>query len=100
MTSVGETMMAENRTLGALLFEGFELLDVFGPLEAWGMLAAMGLCKILTVAQRSGPVSSAQGPKAVADFGFDNCPHLDLMLVPGGLGTRNEVSNLPLLDWL
>ena len=92
--------MAELRTLGAVLFEGFELLDVFGPLEAWGMLANMGQCKITTVAKRSGAVTSAQGPKAIAEFGFDDCPHLDLMLIPGGIGTRNEISNQALLDWV
>jgi len=92
--------MAEPRTLGVVLFEGFELLDVFGPLEAWGMLANMGQCKITTVAERSGAVTSAQGPKAIAEFGFSDCPHLDLILIPGGIGTRKEISNQALLEWL
>lgn len=92
--------MAEPRTFGVVLFEGFELLDVFGPLEAWGMLAMTGQCKITTVAERSGAVTSAQGPKAIAEFGFGDCPHLDLILIPGGIGTREEISNRALLDWL
>ena len=92
--------MAELRTFGAVLFEGFELLDVFGPLEAWGMLANMSQCKITTVAEHSGAVTSAQGPKAIAEFGFNDCPHLDLILIPGGIGTRKEISNQALLDWL
>jgi transcriptional regulator GlxA family with amidase domain len=92
--------MAEMRTLGVVLFEGFELLDVFGPLEAWGMLANMGQCKVTMVAERSGAITSAQGPKAIAEFGFDDCPRLDLILIPGGIGTRKEISNQKLLDWL
>lgn len=92
--------MADLRTFGVVLFKGFELLDVFGPLEAWGMLAVTGQCKVTTVAERSGAVTSAQGPKAIADFGFADCPHLDLILIPGGIGTREEISNQPLLDWL
>ena len=92
--------MADLRTFGVVLFEGFELLDVFGPLEAWGMLAATGQCKVTTVAERSGAITSAQGPKAIADFGFADCPHLDLILIPGGIGTREEISNQLLLDWL
>ena len=88
------------RTFGAVLFKGFELLDVFGPLEAWGMLAMQGQCKVTTVAEHSGPVASAQGPEAVAEFGFNDCPQLDLILVPGGIGTREEVANPALLDWL
>ena len=92
--------MAQLRTFGVVLFEGFELLDVFGPLEAWGMLSNLGQCKITTVAERSGAVTSAQGPKAIAEFGFNDCPHLDLILIPGGIGTRNEISNQVLLSWL
>jgi len=92
--------MADLRTFGVVLFKGFELLDVFGPLEAWGMLAATGQCKVTTVAERSGAITSAQGPKAIADFGFADCPHLDLILIPGGIGTREEISNPALLDWL
>ena len=34
--------MASQKTVGVLLFEGFELLDVFGPLEAWGIHAQAG----------------------------------------------------------
>jgi transcriptional regulator GlxA family with amidase domain len=95
-----EDEMAEMRTLGAVLFERFELLDVFGPLEAWGTLATTGQCKITTVAERSGAITSAQGPKAIAEFGFADCPHLDIILIPGGMGTRKEVSNRALLDWV
>src|SRR3989441_13256212 len=89
--------MAE-RTLGVVLFPGFELLDVFGPLEAFGGL--VGLFRVLLVAERAGPVASAQRVRAVADHGFADCPHLDLLLVPGGIGTREEVENPTLLDWL
>jgi transcriptional regulator GlxA family with amidase domain len=92
--------MATSRTVGALLFEGFELLDVFGPLEAWGMLAARGECTIVTVAETAGPVASFQGPRAVAEHSLATCPSLDVLLVPGGFGTRREVQNTTLLAWL
>jgi transcriptional regulator GlxA family with amidase domain len=86
------------KTLGVLLFPEFELLDVFGPLEAFGH--AKDFFRIVTVAERPGPVTSAQGPRAVADFGFDDCPALDIVLVPGGMGTRREVDNVSLVDWI
>ena len=89
--------MAE-RTLGAVLFPGFELLDVFGPLEAFAGLG--GLFHVVTVAERAGPVASAQRVRAVADHGLADCPHLDVVLVPGGIGTREGVENRTLLDWL
>jgi transcriptional regulator GlxA family with amidase domain len=92
--------MAELRTFGVVLFDGFELLDVFGPLEAWGMLAAQGKCKVTMLAERAGAIKSAQGPQAIAEYDFANCPHLELILVPGGIGTREEVKNQRLLDAL
>ncbi len=93
--------MASQKTVGVLLFEGFELLDVFGPLEAWGMLAEIaGACTIVTAAEKAGAVKSAQGPRAIADYALTDCPRIDVMLVPGGIGTRREVKNAALLEWL
>lgn len=86
------------KTVGVLLFPEFELLDVFGPLEAFGQ--AKDWFRIVTVAEKSGPVASAQGPRAVADHGFEDCPPLDILLVPGGMGTRREVDNAALVDWI
>ena len=86
------------RRLGALLYPGFELLDTFGPLEMFGNMP--GAFEIVTVAQHAGPVRSGQGPSAVADHGFADCPPLDLLLIPGGMGTRDEVGNPVMLEWL
>ncbi|HSP97760.1 MAG TPA: DJ-1/PfpI family protein [Candidatus Dormibacteraeota bacterium] len=87
-----------SRRLGALLFPGFELLDTFGPLEMFGFLT--GAIDVVTVAAQAGPVASAQGVHAVADHGFADAPRLDLLLIPGGIGTRAEVDNPVLLDFL
>ena len=89
--------MAE-RTLGVVLYPGFELLDVFGPLEAFGNVP--GVIGVKMVAAQAGPVVSAQGPRAVADHGFKDAPQLDMLLVPGGIGTRDAIDDRTLLDWL
>jgi transcriptional regulator GlxA family with amidase domain len=86
------------KTVGVLLFPEFELLDVFGPLEVFGH--AKDWFRIVTVAERPGRVASAQGPRAMADHGFADCPAIDILLVPGGLGTRREVDNAALVDWI
>ena len=86
------------RTLGIVLYPQFEMLDVCGPLEMFGNLKAQ--VKLVMVAQSAGPVASVQGPKLVADVGFTDCPELDLVLVPGGMGTMQQLANKPLLDWL
>ena len=93
--------MASHRTVGVLLFEGFELLDVFGPLEAWGMHAEISAaCEIVTTAEKAGAVKSAQGPRALADYALADCPPIDVILVPGGIGTRREVNNAAVMERL
>lgn len=93
--------MPWQKTVAAVLFDAFELLDVFGPLEAWGMLAASGGdYRIVTTAEHAGPIASAQGPRTVADWTLDDCPPIHIILVPGGIGTRREVNNALLTGWL
>jgi transcriptional regulator GlxA family with amidase domain len=93
-----EPAAKKTRTLGIVLFPRFELLDAYGPAEVFGNL--QGRLKVVTVAQKAGPVASAQGPQGVADYSFDDCPPLDLVLVPGGFGTLPELKNEVLLNWL
>jgi len=86
------------RTLGIVLYPQFELLDVYGPVEMFGNVGSR--LKVVMVAQTAGAVKSAQGPKVVADYGFDDCPDLDLILVPGGMGTVPQLTNKKILAWL
>ena len=90
--------MRSKRTLGVVLFEGFELLDVFGPLEMFGLAAEH--FEIRLISETGGVVASRQGPKSVCDDSFQSAPAIDVLLVPGGIGTRREVDNQVLLDWL
>jgi putative intracellular protease/amidase len=90
--------MRSKRTLGVVLFEGFELLDVFGPLEMFGLAADH--FEIRLISESGGVVASRQGPKSICDDSFQSAPAIDVLLVPGGIGTRREVNNKVLLDWL
>ncbi len=72
------------RTLGVLIFPGFEMLDFAGPVELWGNLPRE--VRVVTFARVAGPVKSAQGTAVVAEHGYTDCPDLDLLLVPGGVG--------------
>ena len=85
------------KTLGVLLFPEFETLDVFGPIEMFGMLDRI---EIILISEQGGLVKSAQGQLIHTQFNWNNAPPIELLLVPGGIGTRKEVNNLPLLHWL
>ena len=84
--------------LGTIFYHDFELLDAYGPLEMFGALGDK--IELITIAQQAGPVSSSAGPKTLADYGFDDAPDLDLILIPGGIGTIAELKNDALLNFL
>jgi putative intracellular protease/amidase len=86
------------KTVGTLLFPGFELLDVFGPLEMFGALRDDFSLEM--VAETAGPIESRQGPKAIADIAISEAKPYDVLLIPGGQGTRSQVANAGLIDWL
>src|SRR5205807_8292159 len=90
--------VSTDRLLGAVLFEGFELLDLYGPLEMFGSVGPE--LRIVTVAAEPGPVASAQGPRTVAECGFADCPRLDLILVPGGIGSVPALGDEALLTFI
>jgi transcriptional regulator GlxA family with amidase domain len=54
----------------------------------------------VTVAEGTGPVRCAKGLRVLPDHSFDDHPQLDVLVVPGGMGTRREVSNNAVTGWI
>jgi transcriptional regulator GlxA family with amidase domain len=86
-------------TTGILLFDDAEELDYAGPWEVLTSARKKGDA-VVTIAERPEPVRSAKGLRVVPDHTFDDAPVLDVILVPGGQGTRREVDNPVLTTWL
>jgi transcriptional regulator GlxA family with amidase domain len=87
---------------GIVIFPQVEELDFVGPWEMatmWKQVAA-GPQTCLLVAERLEPVLCAKGMSVNPHVAFDGCPPLDILLVPGGQGTRTEVNNKRLLDFV
>ncbi|MBS1719581.1 MAG: DJ-1/PfpI family protein [Armatimonadetes bacterium] len=88
-------------TAGVLIFDQAEELDLVGPWEMltmWKQVAGGPEC--LIVAEKVGPVTCAKGLTLLPHASFDDCPTLDLLVVPGGRGTRREVHNPAILDFI
>lgn len=87
---------------GILIFDEVEELDFVGPWEMLTMWSkvAEGLAHCLVVAQSPGPVRCAKGLSVNPHVSFADCPPLDYLLIPGGQGTRTEVGNQVLLDFV
>ena len=89
-------------TIGILVFDDAEELDFVGPWEVFTMANAVRAetHRVLLVAERAQPVRCAKGMRVLPDLALADCPKLDVLLVPGGRGTRKEVDNPPLLTWI
>lgn len=87
--------MTDAIIVAGVVFPRFELLDLCGPYELFGMLGPR--VRIVTVAEQRGVVASDQGPKLVAEAAMDDVARTDVLVVPGGFGTRREVTSLPFL---
>ena len=86
-------------TTGVLVFDQAEELDVVGPWEVFTMARTDG-DSVITIAESLEPVTCAKGMRLVPDHTFDDHPDLDVVIVPGGQGTRIEVDNQVLIDWI
>lgn len=90
-------------TTGILIFPDAEELDFVGPWEVLTAAAQFGPGqgdRVVTIAERKEPVRCAKGLRVVPDHDFGDAPALDVVLVPGGQGTRREVNNPVLIEWL
>lgn len=97
-TAVAAEPAPAKRTVGVLLFPGFEMLDASGPMEVWGNLEKQ--VTLITVAKTAGPVASAQGVAVVAQKSLADTPKLDLLVVPGGFGVGKVLKDAETLAWL
>jgi putative intracellular protease/amidase len=89
-------MTGEPRNVGVFLFDDFEPLDVFGPVEMLGAMRDEFRVHMLGRAIDA-PVRSRSGQRVLADRAWDDQAPLDIVMVPGGQGTRTEVTNERLL---
>jgi transcriptional regulator GlxA family with amidase domain len=84
-----------------LLFDDVEELDFVGPWEVFaGLYSSTGEGRVVTICERGGAVRCAKGLRVTADHSFADAPALDVLLVPGGQGTRREVSNPAVIEWI
>jgi transcriptional regulator GlxA family with amidase domain len=98
----------ERKRVGIVVFENVEVLDFCGPFEVFSVtrmndarrLEEPSPFDVLLVAERAVPVMTAGGMTVVPHHAFADCPRLDILVAPGGWGTRKELKNPVMLDWL
>ncbi len=96
------------RRVGILVFPEVEVLDFAGPFEVFSVTRTdedrrreePSPYEVVLVAEDTGVVVATGGLKVVADRGLDDCPPLEVLVVPGGWGVRRQISNDRLVDWI
>jgi len=98
----------DRRRVGILVFPEVEVLDFCGPFEVFSVTRLdedrrridPSPYEVHVIAEQHGVIVATGGLKVVADYTFDDCPPLDLLVVPGGWGTRTGMLNYRLIAWL
>jgi transcriptional regulator GlxA family with amidase domain len=99
--------MAKKR-VGIVLFEDIEVLDFCGPFEVFSTVRLNEATRredaspfeVLLVAETAAPILTTGNMTVIPHCSFATCPTLDLLVVPGGWGTRKELNNPVMLNWV
>ena len=97
--------------VGILIFDDVEVLDFAGPFEVFSRTRLVpGLesrrsqdgapFNVFTVARSAAPVMATGGLRVIPAYGFADAPRIDLLVVPGGFGTRALLHSEETLDWI
>jgi transcriptional regulator GlxA family with amidase domain len=94
--------------VGIVIFPEVEVLDFAGPFEVFSVTRLNeerrreepSPFEVKLVAADPQPIVASGGLRLLADYDVDNCPRLDILVVSGGWGTRKEIENKRLIDWI
>ncbi len=99
------------QNVGIFLFDEVEVLDFAGPFEVFSRTRLTpGLASrrsnddapftVFTVAERASPITATGGLVVTPTYDFSTAPTIDLLVIPGGWGTRPLLQHGPVLDWI
>ena len=98
----------KRRRVGILVFNDVEVLDFTGPFEVFSVTRVNeerrreepSPFEVSLIAEKLEPIVASGGLRVLPDYELDDCPPLDILVVPGGWGTRREINNNRLVDWI
>ena len=95
--------LEQHRKIAILVFDEVEVLDFCGPFEVFsvtGQREGEGHFQVYTVSETGAAIRARNGLTVTPDYGLANCPQPDILVVPGGYGTRREMNNPVIIDWV
>lgn len=91
------------KNVAILLFDEVEVLDFAGPFEVFAVtdeLRGSNTFNVFTMADGVGTVRARHGLKVVPHFSLEDCPPPQVLIIPGGFGTRALLRKPAMLEWL
>jgi len=98
----------KRHVVGIVIFPDVEVLDFAGPFEVFSVTRLNeerrreepSPFEVKLIGENLQPIVASGGLRLLADYDLDSCPPLDILVVPGGWGTRKEIENKRLIDWI
>lgn len=92
-------------TIGILIFNEVEVLDFTGPFEVFSIATYPSSSEkpfsVSIIAQMRGLIKARNGLKIQPDYSFDDAPHFDILIIPGGYGAEEiEIHNKEIINWI
>lgn len=94
---------AMKRNVGILIFSDAEVLDFSGPFEVFSVTSQLNdhlYFNVFTISQNKKPVKAVNGLSINPDFDFTDHPHIDILIISGGQGTRQVIQDDVILQWV
>ncbi|MCC2339976.1 MULTISPECIES: DJ-1/PfpI family protein [Bacillus cereus group] len=95
--------MMNKWSIGIFLFDDVEVLDFAGPFEVFSVTEVdeEKPFTVYTVSQNGEMITARNGLKVQPDYSIEDLPQVDILLIPGGKGVReNEVKNDIIINWV
>ncbi len=88
--------------IGILIFDEVEVLDFCGPLETFSVINDVSdiQTNVFTVAKKATIVHARSNLKVQPNYSFSDHPTLDILIIPGGNGTRKLMNDEETLKWI
>ncbi|MEG5065558.1 DJ-1/PfpI family protein [Microcoleus sp. B3-A4] len=92
------------RNVAILMFDDVEVLDFAGPFEVFSVASELSKGErpfaVSTVAEHPGAVNARNGLSVNPHCTISDCPPPDILIVPGGQGTRKLIDNSAVINWI
>lgn len=89
--------------VGIFIFNEVEVLDFAGPFEVFSVTSELNdyqLFRVFTISHDGLSIKAVNGLSVNPDYSFEDHPEIDILVIPGGVGTKKEMEKKNVLSWI